>query len=65
MIMAVVLIGIPLGIWLGGIICAAVVAGLLARQGRIGREDGASLVKNEVDLALQVDGKTEISSRWK
>ena len=55
MIMTVVLKGIPLCIWFGGIIGAAVVACLLARQWRIGCQDGASLVKNQVDLALQVD----------
>jgi hypothetical protein len=62
-VMAVILIGVPLGLGLGGIVDAAVVAGRLAGLGRVGGHDGAALLQMQVDMALQADGKAKVASR--
>ena len=60
MVVTVVLISIPGSVGFGGIIGAAVVAGLVAGIGRVGGKNCAALAEIQVHLALEMNRKTEI-----
>ena len=62
-VVAVVLIGIPLGLRFRGIVDAAVVAGGLAGQRRVGCDDGAAFFKVQAHVALEMDGEAEVHAR--
>jgi len=58
--MAVVLIGVPGGVRLGGIVDTAVVTGGLTRERRISSHDCAAFLEVEAHEALEVDGEAEV-----
>ena len=64
-VMAVILISVPGGIRLGSIVDTTVIARLLTGERRVGSHDCAALLKVQVNLALEANRETEISSRGK
>ena len=62
-VVAVILVSIPRGFGLGGVIGAAVITGLFAGKRRVGGDDGSALQQMQMDQALEVNGEAEIASR--
>ncbi len=59
-VVAVVLIGVPRVLGLGGVVGPAHVAGGFAGLGRVGGDDGATLREIQIDVALQPDGEADV-----
>src|SRR5581483_6448517 len=57
--MSKILVGLESAIGLGLVIAATAGAGGLARQGRVGGDDGGALRQKQMDAAFEMDGKAE------
>ena len=61
-VVAVILVSVPCGLGLGGVVDSAVIAGLFAGERGVGGDDCAALQQKQMNVALEMNGETEVAS---